>query len=393
MAAHLGAPDLALDAFSSGTSADLRVCGKCWSAQDSAWKKYWGPHQRLMRIHYSTVDLPRAVAKIRKDCSKTVLVVPMGCFKEESTGDGVTSLTNMTLNMVVLPADKTVYGDANLQPMPPQRWPTEFHHVDGGLEQANATDLLCFNSVIAQPWRQYFVVSLINIGDADNLVSDEELDLVQGYVDPPFHDWVSQREGKGQDKAWWEVDAIVSGSYDGNTFVRTVLDHMSSHDKLIGQNAPTYGDLFRGKARHGPMGHFERTPERELSGNNTPQVTSVVQVPGKAKAESNERPKIQALRARLRQEYADTFFSGKPVFPPPVCAAYGEAKIRLKPDPRVYRHREFALRGQKKVAMEKILQEFIDRGWLEPGHSEWASACFVVTKKVASAGLWSTTAA
>ena len=36
--------------------------------------------------------------------------------------------------------------------------------------------------------------------------------------------------------------------------------------------------------------------------------------------------------------------------------------------------------------MEKILREFIDRGWLEPGHSEWASPCFVVAKKVA--GEW-----
>ena len=49
--ADLGASDLALDAFSSGTSAHLRVCEKDWSAQDSAWKKHWGPHQCLMWIH------------------------------------------------------------------------------------------------------------------------------------------------------------------------------------------------------------------------------------------------------------------------------------------------------------------------------------------------------
>ena len=47
----LGASDLALDAFSSGTSAHLRVCEKYWSTQDSAWKKHWGPHQGLMCIH------------------------------------------------------------------------------------------------------------------------------------------------------------------------------------------------------------------------------------------------------------------------------------------------------------------------------------------------------
>ena len=54
------------------------------------------------------------------------------------------------------------------------------------------------------------------------------------------------------DKAWWEVYSIVSGSYDGNTFVQRVLDHMSSQDEPIGGNPPTYGDLFRGKTRDGP---------------------------------------------------------------------------------------------------------------------------------------------
>ena len=134
------------------------------------------------------------------------------------------------------------------------------------------------------------------------------------------------------------------------------------------------------------MGYLGRPPEPKPSGIATPQIRSVVQVPSKAKAESHECPKIQALRARLKQKYGDTFFSGKPVFPPPVPWVHSEAKIRLKPDPRVYRHREFALRGERKEAMGKILIGFIDRGWLEPCHSEWASLCFVVPKKLA--GEW-----
>ena len=39
--------------------------------------------------------------KIRKDRSKAVLDVPMGCTEEESTRHWVASLTNMTLNKVV----------------------------------------------------------------------------------------------------------------------------------------------------------------------------------------------------------------------------------------------------------------------------------------------------
>ena len=380
--AELGASDLALDALSSGTSAHLWVCEKYWRAQDSAWKRHWGPHQGLMWFHCPRLGIPMAVAKIHKDRSKAVLVVPMGCTEGESTRNWVVSLTNMTLNKVALPAGESVYQDAKGQPMPPKRWLTEFHYVDGGLEQADTTDFVCVNRIIAEPWRQCFAVSTVDIRESEDLLTEEELDLVQGYMDQPFHDWGSQREGKGHDKAWWEVNSIVTGSYDGNTFVRRVLDHMSSQDKPIRGNPPTYSDLFRGKTGDGPLGHLGRAPEPKPCGG-TPQVSSVVPVPGKAKAESNECPKIQALRARLKQKYGDIFFSGKPVFPPTVRGPYGEAKIRLKPDPRVYRHREFALRGERKEAMTKILREFIERGWLEPCRSEWASPCFMVPKKMA----------
>ena len=57
--------------------------------------------------------------------------------------------------------------------------------------------------------------------------------------------------------------------------------------------------------------------------------------------------------------------------------------MRPKPDPRVYRHGDFAVRGERKEAMEKILREVIHRGWLEPCHSESASPCFVVPRNVA----------
>ena len=149
---------------------------------------------------------------------------------------------------------------------------------------------------------------------------------------------------------------------------------------------PQTSTLFCGKAPDGPMGQVRRPAELETSGIATPQVSSVVRVPGKAKAESDECPKIQAFRARLKQKYGDTLLSGKPVFPPPIRGPYGEAKIRLKPDPRVYRHREFALRGERKESMENDFREFIDTGWLEPFHSEWASPRSVVPKKVAGEG-------
>ena len=285
--ADLGRSDLALDAFSSGTSAHLWVCEKYWSAQDSAWKKHWGPHQDLMWIHCPRWDIPRAVAKIRKDRSKAVLVVPMGCTEEESTRGWVVSLTNMTLNKVALPAGESVYQDAKGQPMPAQRWPTEFHYVDGGLEQADTTDFVCVNRIIAEPWRQCFSVSPVDIGESEDPFTEEELDLVQGYMDQPFHDWGKQREGNGQDKAWWEVDSPVSGSYDGNTFVKRVLDHMSSQDEPIGSNPPTYGDLFQCKTRDGPLGHLARPPEPKTEWGRYP--SSKLSGPGARKSQGGVR--------------------------------------------------------------------------------------------------------
>ena len=137
-----------------------------------------------------------------------MLVLPMGCIEEDGTRNGVVSLTNMTSKKVVLPAGGSVYQDAKGQPIPPQRWQTEFHYVDGGLGQADATDFVCVNRVIAEPWRQCFAVSPIDIREPEDLLTEEELDLVQGYMDQPIHDWGSQREGKGQDKAWSEVEVV-----------------------------------------------------------------------------------------------------------------------------------------------------------------------------------------
>ena len=117
-----------------------------------------------------------------------MLVVPMECTEEESTRDSVASLTNMTLNKVALTAGESVYQDAKGQPMPPRRWPMQFHYVDGGLEHADTTEFMCVNRIIAEPWRQCVAVSPVDVGEWEDLLTEEELDLVQGYMDQPFHD-------------------------------------------------------------------------------------------------------------------------------------------------------------------------------------------------------------
>ena len=64
------------------------------------------------------------------------------------------------------------------------------------------------------------------------------------------------------------------------------------------------------------MGHLGRPKEPRARRNDTPQVLLGVEVPGRAKAESDESLKIQALRGTLKGKYGSTFVSGKAVFPP-----------------------------------------------------------------------------
>ena len=42
---------------------------------------------------------------------------------------------------------------------------------------------------------------------------------------------------------------------------------MSSQDEPPGGNPPTYGDLFRGKTRDGPLGHLEDHLSRKRAGS------------------------------------------------------------------------------------------------------------------------------
>ena len=66
---------------------------------------------------------------------------------------------------------------------------------------------------------------------------------------------------------------------------------------------------------------------------------------------------------------------------PPDRGRFGTAKIKLKPNPKIYRHREYQLQGDSAETMKKLLAEFIERGWIEPSDSEWASPAFIVPKK------------
>ena len=109
-------------------------------------------------------------------------------------------------------------------------------------------------------------------------------------------------------------------------------------------------------------------------------IRSVVTVPTAAAQEARENPRVDELRERLVKDYP-RLFSGVANKNPPDRGRFGTARIKLKPNPKVYWHREYQLQGERAEAMKKMLKEFIERGWIEPSDSEWASPAFIVPKK------------
>ena len=109
-------------------------------------------------------------------------------------------------------------------------------------------------------------------------------------------------------------------------------------------------------------------------------VKLVVSISRQAAEESKENPKIAELKDRLMEAYSRPF-SGVANKNPPDRGKYGTAKIKLKPNPKTYRHREYQLQGERAEAMKKLSMEFIERGWSEPSDGEWASPALIVSKK------------
>ena len=109
-------------------------------------------------------------------------------------------------------------------------------------------------------------------------------------------------------------------------------------------------------------------------------VRSVVSIPKQAAEEAQENPKVAELKERLINAYP-RLFGGVANKNPPDRGRFGTARIKLKPNPKIYRHREYQLQGDRAEAMKKLLAEFIERGWIQPSDSEWASPAFMVPKK------------
>ena len=173
-----------------------------------------------------------------------------------------------------------------------------------------------------------------------------------------------------QEPPTWDVWAFL---VDGG------LDHVAKTETL-----PRMGHRQGDVCRAVEVEHVLRVYDRCGGGDPWPmgyRVESVVKSAGGATLDAHDNS-VEKHKAAILKEYGRDVLSGKLVKDPPVRGPYGLAKIVLREGAVPRRQRGFQLTGEREKAVVKIVDEFVERGWLEPSYSEWASTAFVVPKKV-----------
>ena len=229
------------------------------------------------------------------------------------------------------------------------------------------------------------------------------MDHVVNYMRMGMHDRVAAKKGRAMVTSphWWDDKMLVTGKYEKDEFVARIMDHIGDqYDGPVGSDLPTWdfprmgassdknpadAAKFRrlsvGSAPHDDEAGISDKKKSDSDPEEAPTVVrSVVSIPKQAAEEAEEIPKGAELKERLINAYP-RLFSGAANRNAPDCGRFGRARIKLKPNPEIYRHREYQLQGDRAEAMKKLLAEFIERGWIEPSDSELASQAFIVPIK------------
>ena len=234
-------------------------------------------------------------------------------------------------------------------------------------------------------------------------LSFDEIDGVVHYMKDGMHDRVVAKQARSRVKSphWWDDEILITRKFTKNEFVARVMDHMADQDEPAGSNTPTWNfpgsgigskpdtpfniqEFRKLSAVLQTHGAEEGMTDEEMSeGDPEDSYTAiwlVVTVPTAAAQEARENPRVDELRERLVKDYP-RLFSGVANKNPPDRGPIGTARIKLKLNPKVYLHGEYQLQGERAEAMKKLLKKFIERGWIGPSDSEWASPAFIVPKK------------
>ena len=133
------------------------------------------------------------------------------------------------------------------------------------------------------------------------------------------------------------------------------------------KNPPDAANFRRLSVGSAPHDDEDGISEEEKSDSDPAEaytaVRSVVSIPKQAAEEAQENPKVDELKERLINAYP-RLFSGVANKNPPDRGRFGTARIKLKPKPKIYRHREYQLQGDRAEAMKKLLAEFTEQGWI-----------------------------
>ena len=158
----------------------------------------------------------------------------------------------------------------------------------------------------------------------------------------------------------------MTGKFEKDEFVARMIDHLADqYDGPIGFDPPTWGiprvgdkfDEFQPVARNvrslsvGTAAHVDEQgiSDEEMSDVDSQEaytaVKSVVSIPRQAAEEAKENRKVAELKDRLIEAYP-RLFSGVANKNNPHRGKYGRAKIKLTPNSKIYRHREYQLQRE-----------------------------------------------
>ena len=323
------------------------------------------------------------------------------------SADGLKStLDSITLNEMSLGPEGELFINAKGLSMPSlgQAWGTKGFLVDGAQAQPTGDEAF-IRKFEAVPMRVMFEAKegTDQPKDGIDVLSHAEIDHVVNYMRMGMHDRVAAKKGRARVTSphWWDDKMLVNGKYEKDELVARVMDHIADqYDGPVGLDPPTWDFPRMGAGsdknsadaanfRRLSVGSAPNDDEDDISdeekSDSDPEeayttVRSVVSIPNQAAEEAQENPKVAELKERLVHAYP-RLFSGIANKNPPDRGRFGTARIKLKPTPKIYRHREYQLQGDQAEAMKKLLAEFIQRGWIEPSDSEWASPAFIVLKK------------
>ena len=359
-----------------------------------------------MYWHGSLENTRRTVEKIIADRAKGILVIT-GIGSAPCPLEGLKStLDSITLNEMSFGPEEELFTDAKGSSMPSlvQAWGTKVFLVDGAQTQRTGDEVF-IRRVETVPMRVMFEPKegTNQPMNGIDVLSHAEIDNFVNYMRMGMHEGVAAKKGRAMVTSphWWDDKILVTGKYEKDEFVARVMDQIADqYDGPVESDPPTWdfprmgtgsdknpadAAYFRrlsvGRAPHDDEDGISDEEKSESDPKEAyTAVRSVVSILKQAAEEAQENLKVAKLNERLINAYP-RLFSGVANKKPPDRARFGTARIKLKPNPKIYRHREYQLQGDRAKAMKKLLVRFIERGWIEPSDSEWASPAFIVPKK------------